>query len=136
GSNMGATGEPGEPTHGFSVDPSINSVWWQWTPSASGPVTIDTFGSNFNTTLAVYTGGAVNALTEVASNDDGNSISSQSLVVFTRTEERREKKAVEGVFTAQRNNSLHLNPPPANDAFAAAVTLSDASAFATGSNLA
>lgn len=70
GSNAGATKEAGEPNHaGFAGG---KSVWYRWTPQASGTVNIDTAGSGFDTLLAVYTGGAVNALTEVASNDDAN----------------------------------------------------------------
>jgi len=43
---------------------------WSWTATASGTATISTAGSQFDTTLGVYVGTAVNALTAVASNDD------------------------------------------------------------------
>jgi hypothetical protein len=43
-----------------------------WTAAVNETVTIDTFGSSFDTLLAVYTGQAVNALTEIASNDDAD----------------------------------------------------------------
>jgi subtilisin family serine protease len=68
GSNQGATKEPGEPNH--AGDDGGKSVWYRWTPQVSGTTTIDTAGSNFDTLLGVYTGSAVNGLTEVASNDD------------------------------------------------------------------
>ena len=69
GSNVDATGEPGEPDHADSSVP-LNSVWWQWTAPADGRVFIDTLGSDFNTTLAAYTGDAVDNLTPWAGNDD------------------------------------------------------------------
>jgi hypothetical protein len=77
-----------EPDHGG--EPGGASVWWRWTAPASGPVTFDTFGSNFDTILAVYTGDEVIPdgfpfpildLTPVASNDDAGD-GSQSQVEF------------------------------------------------------
>jgi len=70
GSNIDATGEPGEPNHAGASGPT-RSVWYSWQAPASGSVAIDTCGSNFDTLLAAYTGAAVNALTVVASDDDG-----------------------------------------------------------------
>jgi hypothetical protein len=70
GTNVSATKESGEPNHAGNA--GGKSVWYNWTPQASGTTTIDTAGSNFDTLLAVYTGGAVNSLTNVASNDDEN----------------------------------------------------------------
>ncbi|HEU4759483.1 MAG TPA: hypothetical protein VFT91_05815, partial [Dehalococcoidia bacterium] len=47
-----------------------NTVWYSWTsPNNSGTVVFDTFGSNFDTTLAVFTGGAF-PLTQVGCNDN------------------------------------------------------------------
>lgn len=68
GNNFNATMETGEPNH--EDFPGGASVWYSWTATASGPVTFDTVGSDFDTTLAAYTGSAVNALHEIASNDD------------------------------------------------------------------
>ena len=79
GNNAAASKEPGEPDHAGRSGGA--SLWWSWTAPASGTATIDTTGSDFDTLLAVYTGGAVNALTEVASNDDA--IGLQSEVRFT-----------------------------------------------------
>ena len=68
GNNQGATKEPGEPNH--AGDEGGKSVWYKWTPHSSGTATIDTAGSTFDTLLGVYTGSAVDGLTEVVSNDD------------------------------------------------------------------
>ncbi len=54
GSNVDATKEPGEPDHAGGAGGS--SVWYRWTAAASGPVTIDTCASDFDTLLGVYTG--------------------------------------------------------------------------------
>ena len=68
GNNVEATAEAGEPLHWNSN--GGHSLWWSWTPTVSGPVTLVTSGSEFDTILAVYTGAALNALTAVATNDD------------------------------------------------------------------
>ncbi len=68
GTNVNATKETGEPNHGGNA--GGKSVWWKWTAPSSGTVTLTTSGSNFDTLLGVYTGGAVNALTLVAGNDN------------------------------------------------------------------
>ncbi|MFL6283039.1 MAG: NF038122 family metalloprotease, partial [Pyrinomonadaceae bacterium] len=67
GTNQNATKETGEPDH---ADTGGASVWYFWTAPATGNVTFDTVGSNYDTTLAAYTGSAVNALTKLAENDD------------------------------------------------------------------
>ena len=68
GWNFHATRESGEPLHaGAAGGPSL---WWKWTATASGNVTLNTHGSNFDTLLNVYTGNAMTALTSVAANDN------------------------------------------------------------------
>jgi hypothetical protein len=71
GTNIDATVEPGEPDHAGVSAPGQHSVWYSWLAPATDSVTINTCGSNYDTTLAAYTGSAVSALTEVASDDDG-----------------------------------------------------------------
>lgn len=68
GSNIGATKEAGEPNHGG--DPGGRSIWWKFTATTSGALTVDTSGSNLDTLLGVYTGNSVGELTTIASNDD------------------------------------------------------------------
>lgn len=75
------------------------SLWWSWTAPASGPVTISTCGSDFDTVLAVYTGNAVDALSLVASNN--NSVCSgvsnvQSQVQFNAIAGTNYQIAVDG----------------------------------------
>jgi hypothetical protein len=68
-SNEGATREAGEPDHVQAG--GSGSLWWSWTAPGDGTVDLTTLGSTFDTLLAVYTGAAVDALTLVAENDDG-----------------------------------------------------------------
>ncbi len=60
-----ATIEPGEPLHDDVQ--GGKSVWWRYTPAASGVLEVSTFGSDFDTVLAAYQNGSSVAL---AANDD------------------------------------------------------------------
>ncbi len=69
GNNKFASLELREPLHGDA--PAMNSsIWYDWSPKASGPVVVDTTGSGFDTVLGVYTGDSVSSLKKVASADD------------------------------------------------------------------
>lgn len=70
GRNTDATKESGEPDH--AANPGGHSIWYSWTAPANGRFTFDTVGSGIDTLLAIYTGGALNSLTAVASNDDAS----------------------------------------------------------------
>ena len=69
GCNVLASAETGEPD---DHDGGVNrSVWWKWkAPSGVTAAAFHTFASSFDTVIGVYTGTSVNALTEVAFNDD------------------------------------------------------------------
>lgn len=70
GTNVGANKEIGEPNHPSTGNVGGASVWWRWTAPSSGAVKVSTAGSSFDTTLGVYTGTAVNALTRVTYTED------------------------------------------------------------------
>ena len=93
GSNVGASIESGEPNHAGNSGGA--SVWWTWTAPAAGEVTFDTYGSSFDTLLAVYTGTSLNRLIEVASNDDIDD-SPQSEVSFAAERGQAYHVAVDG----------------------------------------
>ncbi len=120
GSNLGATREPGEPGH--AGDPGGASVWYTWTPAESGTVTIDACDSGFDTLLAVYTGDILDGLTPVVSDNDA--CGSQSRVTLAAVAGTTYRIAVDGHDARQGTVSLALQPPPANDDFAAAEALS------------
>lgn len=63
GSNVGATKEPGEPDH--AGIPGGHSVWYRWTPPASGQYFFDADGTSFPGLLAVYSGSSVDQLTVI-----------------------------------------------------------------------
>jgi hypothetical protein len=109
GENFEATAETGEPAHA-GVGP-FQSVWYQWIAPFTGPVTIDTCGSDFDTVLAVYTGGAVNALTPVATSNNSSSCSPQSRVNFIANGGTTYRIAVDGDFDFG-DISLHLAESP------------------------
>lgn len=114
GGNSGATKQAGEPNHAAG-NAGGTSVWYQWTAPISGPATIDTLGSSFDTLLGVYTGSAVNALTLIGNNDDyvPGSIY-QSKVAFTAVAGTVYRIAVDGYNGVSGNITLHyLVVPPA-----------------------
>ena len=75
GTNLDATSEPGEGAHAGSGGRS--SIWYTWTASFTGVATFETCTSNFDTTLAVYTGSSLTSLARVAGNDDACELASR-----------------------------------------------------------
>lgn len=116
GTSVNATKESGEPNH--AGDAGGASVWYRWTASAAGTLTVDTFGSGYNTVLAAYTGITVSGLTPVASNDDSGS-GLQSRVAFRVTSGTTYRIAVDGSAGAS-------GPVNLDWAFAAAPVAPDA----------
>lgn len=107
GQNVTATKEAGEPNH--AGDTGGRSVWYRWTAPSNGAWALDTAGSVFDTTLAVYTGTAVNALTWIASNDDGREDRSSRLT-FTAVAGTTYRIAVDGFGGDNGNLVLKLLP--------------------------
>ncbi|RYD32026.1 MAG: hypothetical protein EOP86_16610 [Verrucomicrobiaceae bacterium] len=68
GGNQEATRQLGEPNdadgHGRA------SLWWRWTAPSSAWIEVNTLESDYDTMLAVYSGGALNRLTLLKYNDD------------------------------------------------------------------
>lgn len=71
GENTNATKEAGEPD--IAGNAGGKSVWWSFTPSANGVLTLSTSNSTFDTLLGLYTGTNVANLTTIAENDDAYS---------------------------------------------------------------
>ncbi|NDJ61910.1 MAG: S8 family serine peptidase [Chloroflexi bacterium] len=57
-----------------------NTVWYRYTPGTTVELIVDTFGSDYDTVLAAYTG-SEGSLTEIACNDQTNG--NQSEITFT-----------------------------------------------------
>ncbi len=114
--NVCADAEPGEP----GAQAVQDSVWWTWTPATTGTATISTEdgGGNattFDTTLQVYTGNSLGALTSIAFNDDINvETNRRSRVVIPVNAGTTYRIQVDG-FAAQNGElNLHIEngPPP------------------------
>ncbi len=109
GSNVGFTGQTGEP----SQQGTIHSAWWHWTAPSSGSTTIDTNGSDFDTFLSIFTGNAVNSLSLVGNDDDsGDGLDSQ--VVFNAIAGTTYRIAVDGFASDTGNITLNLNQEDSN----------------------
>lgn len=132
GSTTDATGQRLEPVHAGSAPDT--SVWYSWTAPESGPVNMSVVNAAFDTTLAVYTGSSVSALTAIASNDDSNG-TAQSKLTFNATSGTTYRIAVDG-FSA-RWGTFNLQwavNPQANDNFASPTALSGPTGRITSSN--
>ncbi len=95
GTNVSSTAESSEPHHAGAA--AAKSVWYSWTPANTISIMLSTSGSALDTTLAVYTGSALNALTVVASNADIVTPSNTaSQVSFSATGETTYYIAIDG----------------------------------------
>ena len=123
--NAGAGLESGEATV-VAGEAAAVSVWYSWTAPATGTATIDTATSGFDTMLGVYTGSAVNSLSNVASNDDVSAATLTSRVRFQATLGVVYRIRVDGYATDTGTINLHLDEVllPANDDFANGYILS------------
>jgi len=105
GNNAHATRENGEPNH--AARPGSRTVWYSWTAPKNGRFHCLTRGSAFDTLLAVYTGTAVNALSEIASNDDaGDGAYFTSELTFSAVANTRYLVAVAGLGDGSGNYVL------------------------------
>jgi hypothetical protein len=134
GSTVGATQEPCEPFHdGNYYDPS---VWFTWTATVDGGVTLDTTGSDFTAILAVYTGADLCGITPVPVTrlTDANVPAKRT---FRAEAGVTYRIVIDGVAAQMGNYKLTLrhDPPPPNDLFEDAEPLTGASATARGTTL-
>ncbi len=128
--NVAATMQAGEVIPaGYDLNSYASTVWWNWTAPFSGVFNVNTIGSDFDTVLAVWTGSAVNALTEVVVDDDSGG-SFTSALSFTAAAGTVYRIAVAGLGPGVNGNvNLVLSapaPPPPNDNFANAILISGA----------
>ena len=126
-STVDATSEPEEPLHhGTSA---TASVWYRWTASVAGSVTIYTISGDFVSRLAVYTGDALAALSSVKSGADE--------VEFSATAGTEYRIALDVVSSTGDSNLVWcLNPEgrPPNDDFSDRESLSGDSGVRVASN--
>ncbi|HWH08641.1 MAG TPA: S8 family serine peptidase [Candidatus Thermoplasmatota archaeon] len=128
-STTGATLETGEPRPCASIG---GTVWFTWTPTASGTATIDTMGSGYDTALAVYTGSSLGGLTTVGCNDDISSSDLDSRVSFTATAGVTYRIQAGGYNGATGSLTLRVTAPaacsgPANNCFSSPTSVAKGS---------
>ncbi len=128
GHNEGATAETGEP-----AQDGANSVWWSWTAPLSGGYAFDTFGSDFDTVLQIYTGTSVSGLTEITSNNDSGNVG-QSGVFFDAVAGETYMICVRG-YNDWCFGNITLNWLRWNDNFADALPISGTSGATSGHNV-
>jgi hypothetical protein len=133
--NVEATKEAGEFIPGLS--PAGHSVWYEWEAISSGWVTIGACDSEFPSTVAIFTGAAVDELTQIASGNpaEGPDCPSQQRQYTFRAQSGAkyeiavdgnsfymppgEPPSTQGTFTLR----IEATPPPPNDGFANATVL-------------
>jgi len=134
--NVEATKETGEFVPGLS--PAGHSVWFEWEATSSGWVTIGACDSDFPLITAIFTGTAVNGLTQVTSGNaaEGPDCPYQQRQYTFRAQSGSkyeiavdgnnfylppaEPPVAEGTFTLR----IEATSPPPNDSFANATVLS------------
>jgi hypothetical protein len=132
-SNLAATLQKGEPQH--AGVPGGKSVWFAWRPTVTGIAMVDTFGSEFDTILAVYTNRpnfafalAVTNLSLVAANDNAGANQPNSRVKFTAFANMTYYIAVDGRDGVAGEIDLNIRSVPsraaANDFLVNAARLS------------
>ena len=103
GSNVSATLEPDEPIPATHYGAS---VWFRWTAPISGPVQIDTLGSDFDTGLAVGTNTPLSNLSWILENN--SFFGAQSAVFFDAVSGTTYQIAVYGYFSFPGTILLHI----------------------------
>lgn len=122
-STQSSSTEAGEPNHCGVVGGA--SQWFSYQAPASGFLTIDTDGSDFDTVLTVYTGSDLDftGLQEVSCDNDGGADGQDSRVGFPTTAGTLYLIVVDGVQGAKGTARLNytLAAPPSLRAGAAAI---------------
>lgn len=120
----GATAEPAEPSHGGR--PARRSVWWRWTATSTGRVTLKTCfpgadDGDRDTSLAVYEGRTIEAASRVAESSEGCANGNAALSFVAR------RGTLYRVAVDQHGTPggavLLLGAPPGNDRFVDAAPL-------------
>jgi hypothetical protein len=102
----GASTETGEPTASCMATPAENSVWYSFSPSFAQDVVAETFGSDYDTELAVWVGSPVS---EVGCNDDAG-FTLQSEVAFRALAGATYYFQIDGYAGASGNLDFDLKP--------------------------
>ncbi|MCL4522552.1 MAG: hypothetical protein M1451_01415, partial [Acidobacteria bacterium] len=81
-----ATTETTDPTPSCAIsssNPRAKSIWYRFTPSASGTATVDTVGSVYDTILSVFTGNPPSLVPFACDDDSGGNFTSRVTLAVT-----------------------------------------------------
>jgi hypothetical protein len=94
--------------------PWSRDIWYRWTAPCSGPVTMDTFGSGFDTVLSAYPGAPCppTATSQIACNDDAM-FTLQSQITFPAVAGTSYLIRLSGFGNSSGCGVLHIISPPA-----------------------
>jgi uncharacterized repeat protein (TIGR03803 family) len=106
GNTVNAASEAGDPAL-IAGKPVGNLIWYTWTASFTGVISLTTLGSDFDTLLGVYTGTNIAQLTSVAEDDDSGGYFT-SLVTFNVSAGTAYQIAVGGFRGASGNVILGM----------------------------
>ncbi len=137
GTTRSATRETGEPRPLSVWGNNGSSIWYSWTATDTGTLSLSTVGSNYDTMLAIYTGSAVRALTVLpggANDDFGTGLTSSVSVNVTAGTTYR--IVIDGYRRTSGNTKLNwlLTPTaPVNDTFDQATAITGSQGSVAGS---
>ncbi|MDQ3871809.1 MAG: hypothetical protein M3301_09375, partial [Chloroflexota bacterium] len=138
-SNVGASGESGEPLHTDWAAP-LASIWYAWTAPSTATYRIDTCDSDFHSILAVYTGSSLSTLRRVVNSQSAAYLlctEQRGAVTFPAVEGTTYRIAVDGSEANTGSVSLRLQKltdVPPNDHFANAHGIPAEGGTVTGTN--
>jgi hypothetical protein len=128
--NLWASKEPGEPNHAGSAGGA--SLWYRYTPPATGRLTITTEGTEIPIALAVYSGSFMHELTELAADVSSDGSAQVSLVAGATVRIAVDALAEPGGSVPRGAIELGLRFRPVNDDFADATLMEGPNGVAIG----
>lgn len=89
-----------------------HTVWFSYTPTTTGYVVVDTFGSDYDTVLEIFHGSPEDLYSYYECSDDTGDGAQAGLVLWVNAEETIYIMAGSGNGSPGGNLVLHVNPPP------------------------
>jgi hypothetical protein len=125
GSNVDATKEPGEPNH--QNDFGGASIWFGWTPPATGLYRLTSCTSDFHNLFSIYSGSTLSALGNEFPGIGPNCSSAYNPAFYglSGTKGHELKIAIDGErgFSGPAEGSISFSYAPTDDIFAASTNL-------------